>query len=75
LTVTAGGQGHHLWRLMKWAREKTKVQGLTIADVLGDVRNKIDASVFQEEDKSALSTCHYSESDTIPSADNGTYAA
>lgn len=40
-----------LWRLMNWARKEAKQRGITISDLLEDLRSKIDQSVLQDESK------------------------
>ena len=40
-----------LFRLMLWAKKEAWIRGITISDVLEDLRNKIDASVLQDEIK------------------------
>ncbi len=40
-----------LWRLMHWAKNESRAEGKTMSDFLEDLRNKIEQSVFQNNNK------------------------
>ena len=53
-TLSIDSKGMNLitmWRLMHWARKETKKRNIEIRDLLDDLRNKIDESVFQDENQ------------------------
>jgi hypothetical protein len=39
-----------LWKLMTWAKSEAKQRGISMRDLLEDLRNAIDESVLQDTD-------------------------
>ena len=37
-----------MWKLLKWARKEKKKRGVSIDDILDDIRKKIDYNVLNE---------------------------
>ncbi len=38
-----------MWKLMRWAKKETKSRGITLEELLNDLRGKIDKKVLQKD--------------------------